>query len=132
MEERVFTRATEEREAWKKILGVLEQENIFQKNKLAEMLKAHEKDCNEKLLDILERYQSEFLQQDEAFKIMWNDLASLERSIEKGASKPALDVTRMNCSQDKLRGEIKNLQMHFNQLKTGFRAFFEEFTEVQL
>ena len=39
-----------ETEAWKKIIGILQQENIIHKNKLAEMLKNHSEN-NETILN---------------------------------------------------------------------------------
>lgn len=131
MGERVFTQANLEREGWKRILGLLEQENIVQKTRLAEMLKVHEKSDNENLLEIAERYQSQFLQQDDTFRIMWNDLASLERSVDRESSKREADLVKINDCQEKLRQEIKILQIHFNQLKEGFTNFFQAFAEPQ-
>lgn len=124
--------ATEEREGWKRILGHLEQENILQKNMLAQILKMHEKNDNANLVEIAERYQSQFLQQDETFRIMWNDLASLERSVDREPSKREADLIKINNNQEKLRQEIKSLQIHFNQLKAGFTNFFEAFAEHEL
>lgn len=131
MTEKVLAEATEEREGWKRILGLLEQENILQKNRLVEILKAHEKDNNSHLVEIAERYQSQFLQQDDTFRIMWNDLANLERSMDKEGSKRDADLIKIYLSQEKLRQEIKSLQIHFNQLKAGFTNFFEAFAEQE-
>jgi hypothetical protein len=67
-------------ESWKQQLASLQQENSLQKNELVKMLKNNHGE-NGSPLEIAERYQNRFLQQDETFRLMWNDLNRLERSV---------------------------------------------------
>lgn len=121
--------AHKETKQWKSVLGFLEQENIFQKNKLAEILKRFGAK-NGNLLEIAEQYQSQFLQQDEALRFIWNDLAELERSIEEESLNNDNEAMKINNRKEKLRKEIDSLQMHFDQLKSHFLHFFEVFSET--
>jgi vacuolar-type H+-ATPase catalytic subunit A/Vma1 len=118
---------TPETEAWKKILGFLQQENILQKNKLVVMLgNNHEKD--EVLLEIAEQYQYQFLQQDETFRLMWNEIAGLEKLIEENGS----DKTRarkISHRQKKLKKEVEALEINFDKLKSRFNNFVEAIKE---
>jgi hypothetical protein len=122
----VITQANNEAEGWKRILGFLQQENIHQKNKLAEMLKRNN-GRNEYLLEIAERYQSQFLQQDEAFRLMWNDLSRLERLIRGEMLKNHPHAGEVGCRQMMLRKEIKNLELNFDKLKSDFSRFSKTF-----
>ena len=125
----VITQANNESEGWKRILGFLQQENIHQKNTLADMLKRND-GRNEYLLEIAEHYQSQFLQQDEAFRLMWNDLSMLDRLIKE--EMPGNDPhTREACyRQMMLRKEIKDLELNFDKLKRDFSGFSKTFAEA--
>jgi hypothetical protein len=126
MEEKLllFARGVEEREKWKRTLGFLQQENIMQKNRLAEILRRNAQNNDGNLLETAEQYQSQFLQEDEALRLMWNDLTSLENLIRDEKSKRH-DLTEIKRRQDKLRREIESLQKHFHKIKAGFFNFFE-------
>lgn len=110
-----------EAEEWKKILGSLQRENIFQKNKLAEMLGNHHGQ-NGDLLEIAEQYQHQFLQQDQALRIMWHDIAELEKLVEEKRSDNG-ESKKISQGQKKLREEIKTFEKNFDRLKTRFNNF---------
>ena len=121
----VITQGNNEAEGWKRILGFLQQENIHQKNKLAEMLRRSNR--NEYLLEIAEHYQSRFLQQDEAFRLMWNDLSRLERLIKEEMLKNHPHAGELSYRQMLLRKEIKSLELNFDKLKSDFARFSKTF-----
>jgi len=110
-----------EAEGWKKILGFLQQENILQKNKLAEMLGNHH-GRNGDLLEIAEQYQHQFLQQDQAFRLMWHDIAELEKLIEEKKSDNG-ELKKISHRQKNLREGIKTSEINFERLKSGFNNF---------
>ena len=110
-----------EAEGWKKILGFLQQENILQKNKLAEMLGNHH-GRNGDLLEIAEQYQHQFLQQDQAFRLMGYDIAELEKLVEEKKSDND-ELKKISHGQKKLREEIKTLEINFDRLRSGFNNF---------
>jgi len=112
-----------EAETWKKVLGFLQQENILQKNKLAEMLGNHN-GRNGDLLEIAEQYQHQFLQQDQAFRLTWHDIAELEKLV-KEINPGVLDSKEITHGQKRLRKEIKTLEINFDKLKLGFHAFLD-------
>jgi Zn-finger nucleic acid-binding protein len=120
---------SQETEAWKKILGFLQQENGLQKNKLAEMLGNHH-GKNEDLLEIAEQYQHQFLQQDQAFRLMWYDIAELEKLIEETKSDNG-GPSEISQGQKKLGEEIKTLEINFDKLKSGFNNFLDANSEQE-
>ncbi len=116
-----------EAEGWKKILGFLQQENILQKNKLAEMLGNHHGQ-NGDLLEIAEQYQHQFLQQDQALRLMWHDIAELEKLVEEKKSDNG-QSKKISQGQKKLGEEIKTLEKNFARLKTRFNNFLRADSE---
>lgn len=123
----VFRQANEAAQEWKRILAFLQHENILQKNRLGEMLRHNGE--SETLLEIAEQYQTQFLQQDDAFKFMWNDLAALERSLKQKTSMNDDDVKEMLDCKKRLQKEMMDLAMNFDRLKVQFLNFFEAFAE---
>ena len=121
----IIRQVSREAEAWKKILGFLQQENILQKNKLVVILKTdHKKD--EDLLEIAEQYQYQFLQQDEALRLMWNDIAELEKLME-GNNCDNIQRKKLSQRWKKFRKEIESLEINFDKLNSGFNNFLEVF-----
>jgi hypothetical protein len=108
-------------EGWKKILGFLEQENILQKNKLAEMLGNHH-EKNGDLLEIAEQYQHQFIQQDQVFRLMRYDIAELEK-LEEGKKSDNGELKKTSHRQKNLREGIKTSEINFERLKSGFNNF---------
>jgi hypothetical protein len=83
----------------------------------------HEKD--DALLEKAEQYQYQFLQLDEAFRLMWNDIAELEKLMDE--NDPGKTRTRkINHRQKKLRKEIHTLEINFDKLKSGFNNYRKE------
>jgi hypothetical protein len=111
-----------ETEGWKKILGLLQQENIVQKNKLAEILKNNTRHDGQ-LLEKAEQYQSRFLQQDEAFRLMFNDIGEYERLEEGISSWDKAELRKINKTRNKLKKETKNLEINFTKLRSEFNNF---------
>ena len=101
-------------EKWKRLLDCLQQKNVVQKYHLAEILKkAHrEKD---KLVLLAEQYQNQLLQQDEAFKLMRNDIAALE--------KLAAQNQQTKNHKKKLEQEMRAFQANFKRLSSQFTIF---------
>jgi len=111
-----------ETEAWKKIIGILQQENIIHKNKLAEMLKNHSEN-NETILEKAEQYQSRFLQQDEALRLMFNDINEYEKLSEGISSWDKAQLKRINQARNKLRKETRSLEINFSKLRSEFNNY---------
>jgi hypothetical protein len=109
-------------EAWKKILGFLEQENTAQKNKLAEMLKIKEERDGDDL-EADEHFQNLFLQQDQAYRLMWFDITNLEKLVEEDISGNYSHTRQIDRWQKKLNKEVGVLEKAFEKLKTDFAKY---------
>ena len=108
---------------WKKILAFLQQEHLSQKNKLVEILRNNKENAGD-ILEIAEGYQNKFLQQDEAFRLMWNDMVQFERSLGEIYGHRDKDIIQR---RKKLRQELEILDANFYELKTDFNKLFDFF-----
>jgi predicted RNA-binding protein with EMAP domain len=120
----VFSLKQIEREAehWKIILGFLQQENIVQKNKLAETLK-EKKERTVGTLETAEQYQTRFLQQDETFRLMRNDIVELEKIVTSEEFNHNNHWREIKSKETKLAREIETLEKNYNQLSAEFTIF---------
>jgi len=125
-----FVQANLEAERWKKVLNLMEEENVAQKNRLSQMLKDRPKK-KRNLLELAAQYQSQFLQQDESFKIMWNNLARLEGSINQQLLRADHDKLQITNQHAKFKEDIEDLQAHFDQLKSDFLSFSQAFSNSE-
>jgi uncharacterized protein Yka (UPF0111/DUF47 family) len=65
-----------ESDTWKRNLEFMMQENVYLKNRLAEVLQTISGD--EDILDTAEHYQNEFIQEDEMIYLLRRDIAKLD------------------------------------------------------
>ena len=102
-------------EKWKRLLDRLQQKNIVQKYHLAEMLKQ----CQGKddFVILAEQYQNRFLQQDEALRLMRNDVAALEDLAIKNQRE------KMHHHKKKLEKEMKAFRANFKRISSEFTIF---------
>lgn len=115
-----------EMESWKQQLASLQQENSLQKNELVKMLKNNHGEKGSPL-EIAEKYQNRFLQQDETFRLMRNDLTRLERSVTEYSVINNQHQKRITDSRQKLRKEMELLDVTFDALKKEFSGFIASY-----
>lgn len=108
-------------ENWKSQLKVVKSQNGDQKDKLTAFLRNGLPDANP-ILEKIEEFQSQFIQQDLVFDILWSDLLNLEKSKQEG-------LCSINRDGDESQHEMvleKEIQLfgeHFLNLQTEFREF---------
>jgi len=105
-----------ETEKWKRLIDGLQQENIVQKYHLAEMLKKEYR-RKEKFVLMAEQYHNQFLQQDEALRLMRNDVAALEELVIKN------ECEKIHHHKKKLEEEMKALRVNFKRISSEFTIF---------
>ena len=108
------TAQAKQTEKWKRLLDRLQQKNVLQKCHLAEMLKQFHGEDDFVLL--AEHYQNRFLQQDEALRLMRNDVAALEDLTIKNGEK-------IHHHKKKLEKEIKAFHVNFKRISSEFAIF---------
>ena len=100
---------------WKRLLDRLQQKNIIQKYHLAEMLKQYQ--VKDDFVLLAEQYQNWFLQQDEALRLMRNDVAALEDLTIKN------ECEKIHHHKRKLEKEMKAFRVNFKRISSEFTIF---------
>jgi hypothetical protein len=100
---------------WKRLLDRLQQKNVVQKYHLAEMLKQYQ--GKDDFVLLAEQYQNRFLQQDEALRLMRNDVAALENLAAKN------EYEKIHHHKKKLEKEMKAFRINFTRISSEFTIF---------
>jgi hypothetical protein len=100
---------------WKRLLDHLQQKNVIQKYHLAEMLKHYQ--AKDDFVLLAEQYQNWFLQQDEALRLMRNDVAALDNLAIKNESE------EIHRHKKKLEKEMKAFRTNFKRISSEFTIF---------
>ena len=101
---------------WKRLLDRLEQNNIIQKYHLAELLKKKYQG-KDKFVLLAEQYQNQFLQHEEALRLMRNDVAALEGLAIKN------ECEKIHHHKKKLGKEMKAFSANFKRISSEFTIF---------
>jgi len=101
---------------WKRLLDRLQQNNIVQKYYLAELLKK-KYEGEDKFVLLAEQYQNQFLQQEEALRLMRNDVAALEDLAIKN------ECEKIHHHKKKLEKEMKAFRANFKSISSEFTIF---------
>ncbi|MBU3714582.1 MAG: hypothetical protein FGM46_06490 [Ferruginibacter sp.] len=110
-------------ETWRRLLENIQNENIYLKNRLAQIIK--EESTNE-LLDDIEHYHNILLTEDSNIALLRNDVASQESWIRREVFEENATIKEILKTHKKLRKEIELFEQKFNKLKFEFNAFFSE------
>ena len=123
MEEFNQTQYLHENETWKRILEFIQAENVYLKNRLAQITKA---DRQNKFLEEIEQYQNELLAEDHTISMLRNDVSKQEKRLKKEYLPERLLISEISEIQKKLRKEIEIAEQKFNSLKFAFNHYFSE------
>jgi len=123
MEEFNQTQYLHENETWKRILEFIQAENVYLKNRLAQITKA---DRQNKFLEEIEQYQNELLTEDHTISMLRNDVSKQEKRLKKEYLPDRLLISEISSIQKILRKEIEIAEQKFNSLKFAFNNYFSE------
>ena len=112
-----------ESDTWKRLIGFMVEENIYQKTRLAEILKNN---FNKNLLEEVENFQNSFIKEDELIRLLRHDIAELDKLIVKEIFEDGKDIGEIDKIQKKLRENIIVAQRQFSELKIEFNTYLSE------
>lgn len=110
-------------ETWRRLLENIQAENVYLKNRLAQIIK--EESTND-LLDDIENYHNILLTEDNNIALLRNDVASQENWLRREVFEENATIKEIMKSHKKLRKEIELFEQKFNKLKFEFNTFFSE------
>jgi len=111
-----------ERETWLRTLDYIQQENVFLKNHLADIIK---NDIKPEMLEQVEYFQNQFINKDAVIALLRYDIANQNRLSENGVEHNG-DFVKLQARQGKLRGDMEKMEREFSRLKFQFNTYIAE------
>ena len=107
-----------ENKTWKRLLEFFKQENIFLKNRLAEVL---DNNIDKEFLALAEQFQNKFILKDEFIDELGHDINILDRDLRH--KEKCMPDDKLIKKQEKLRNEMEYFEKDFCQLKNEFNKY---------
>jgi len=106
-----------ELETWQRTLNYIQQENVYLKNRLADLIK---NGMDDELLEQVEYFQNQFLNKDAVIVLLRRDIAAeiqLDGTLveEKNIKK-----------HDKLSEDMEMMEMEFSRVKFDFNNYLSQ------
>lgn len=112
-----------ESNTWKRLLGFMTEENVHLKNRLSQILKEK---FNADLLEEAEIFQSNFIKEDELIGLLRNDIAELDKLLEREMFEDGNTIKEVKRKLQKIRSNMEIAEKQFGTLKSGFNSYFFE------
>jgi len=109
-----------ESEEWARLLVFLKQENVFYKSRLAEVVGSTE---DEDLLLAAEKFQEEFLSQDQVLDFLSSELRKQTKLLQKDIYVDGEIFREVIQNQKKLRSDIQKAEEIFSKTKAEFAHY---------
>ena len=113
----------DESEEWDRLLNYLKQENVYSKSRLAEMVASFE---DEEDLTRAERFNDEFISEDEIIVFLESELKKHRRNLEKNRHHDEELLKQMTRQQRKLRMDIRRAEEIIIITKRDFSDYIAE------
>ncbi len=110
-------------ETWRRTLLYMQEENIHLKNRLSEVLKDR---FNNKMLEVVEVFQSKFIMQDDLITSLKKEVAAIEESMypKKNSSIIIMHPSEKNIAA--IRDNLEVAEKMFGGIKTDFNHYLTE------
>ena len=112
-----------ERDTWLRALNYIQQENVFLKNNLGEIIK--EDDITTEMLEQIEYFQNQFLNKDAVLALLRYDIAE-QNKLCNHKLVTELNLPEILKRQNKLRVDMEKMEKEFSQLKAKFNNYMSE------
>lgn len=113
-----------ESDAWKRKLESWLQENVYLKNRLAELLSQDHVDM--KFLDAAELFLNGFVRKDEIIYLLRNDIARFDKLLKEEEYKDKALAKTIEQKNKMMRKELLKLDSTFNDVKMQFNNFLSK------
>ena len=112
-----------ESDTWRRLLGFMIDENIHLKNRISAILKnGFQKD----LLEGVEDFQTRFLKEDDLIILLRNEVAELDKLLEREIFEDGKIIKEIDKRLKKLRNDIITAERQFSKLKLEFNNYLSE------
>lgn len=112
-----------ESDTWKRLLGIIMDENIQLKNRLSEVLRDR---FDKNLLVEVEVFQNYFIKEDALVALLRNDVAELDKLLVREICEDGKIINKIDLRMKNLRNNIINVEIQFGKLKSAFNNYLLE------
>jgi len=109
-------------DTWVRALNYIQEENIFLKNRLSEIIK---NDVSEAALEQFEYFQNQLINKDTITGLLRHDIADHCRSLED-PEQQSVNFSIILNKQDHFRKDINTMEKDFNKLKVEFNRYLAQ------
>lgn len=121
MHDKNYENIKQEQMSWLKTLEGLRQENVFLKNRLAEIIKDN---VSTEMLEKAEQFLAIFIDKDTVISLLRRDIAQLSAATTANSINGELNKALLE--QAKLKHDVERMSKEFTTVKTKFNAFLAE------
>jgi hypothetical protein len=112
-----------ENDTWKQLLEFFQEENVYLKNKLSNILRL---EIDNSFLERAEYFQNEFLSEDQKIAILRSDVNEQNKLLVRELFEDGAVIKEVIYQQTKLRKDIEIAEKTFNKLKMEFESYLSE------
>lgn len=105
---------------WLRTLEFLQQENIFLKDRLTDIVK---NDISTELLDKAEFFQNSFINKDTVIALLRYEIKEQNRALDEGYNNGNGLNAKIESKQGQLREDINKMESEFSKLKFEFNNY---------
>jgi hypothetical protein len=112
-----------ETDTWKRLLCFMQEENVYLKNRLSEVLKDR---FNKDLLEEVESFQSSFIKEDQLIGFLRNEVAEIDSELVKEIFVDGKINKTIEKKINQLRNNLSNAEKRFGKIKMSFNNYLSE------
>lgn len=113
-----------ENETWLRTLDYFQQENIYLKNRIAQIAKTN---INSIFLSELELYQTRFIEKDTVISMLRYDITTQNELFNAGSVLDDNNISSLILkTQNRLRTDMQNMEQEFNRIKFSFNNYLAD------
>ncbi len=109
-----------ESSTWKRLLDFFMEETVHAKNRLSDILR---NGFERNLLDELENFQSQFIQQDEIINLLRRDITELDKLLLNENRNEGISADLIEPKLENLRHNLSNSERRFCNLQIDFNRY---------
>lgn len=112
-----------EADTWKRLLEFIKGENVYLKNRLAEVTREV---TDPAWLEQAEYFQNHFLSEDSAVSLLRRDVSDLESWLRREVIEDGAIIKEVRKKHKKLRADIELTEQRFSRLKSEFNHYLSD------
>jgi hypothetical protein len=115
-----------ESEGWKRLLAFMLSENVYMKNRIAEVLRNN---FDHSQLDDVESFQNNAIKMDDMVRILRNEIAEFDKLLIREIVEDGLILKEIVKKNKSVRNNVSYIETLFTKFKSEFNGYLTEYIE---